>query len=77
VTSAAIGTYPGRFNLSGQEMRHCEIGAANQRVHGCPCNPQQLRVFPPRMDPSLIAMTLLGLLFAGLAIWLYCANRNR
>jgi len=29
------------------------------------------------MDPPLILMTLLGLLFAALAIWLYCANRKR
>jgi hypothetical protein len=29
------------------------------------------------MDPPLILMTLLGVLFAALAIWLYCANRQR
>jgi hypothetical protein len=29
------------------------------------------------MDPALIVMTLLGLLFAALATWLYLANRKR
>lgn len=35
------------------------------------------RVFPPWMDPPLILMALLGLLFAALATWLYFANRKR
>jgi hypothetical protein len=29
------------------------------------------------MDPPLILMTLLGLLFAALALWLYFANPKR
>jgi hypothetical protein len=45
-------------------------------MHGSPRNSQRLRVFAPCMDPPLILLTLLGLLFAALAIWLYFANRK-
>jgi LPS O-antigen subunit length determinant protein (WzzB/FepE family) len=46
-------------------------------MHGSPRNSHPLRRFIPRIDPILILMTLLGLLFAVLAIWLYFANRKR